>query len=100
MLVNQTGGCLDDFYSMVVIQALIKILKDPSLHEHHMVTVQAITFNFTFLGMRCVPFIPQVLPTLIHVIRNCESINREVNLSYESLTFHSLDLTFSNLEIL
>ena len=52
-------------------------MKDPSLSQHHMMVVQAVTFIFTHFGPRCIPFIPQVLPAYLSVIRSSESVFKE-----------------------
>lgn len=72
MLVNMSDQ-YDDFYSAIAITSLIKIMKDQSLIQHHTSAVQAVTFIFMRLGVRCVPYIQHVLPTFINVIRNSGS---------------------------
>ena len=56
----------EDYYPNVAVGALMKILKDPSLSIHHSAVVQAVMYIFKTLGLKCVPFLPQVrvvLPT-------------------------------------
>ncbi|PIK33483.1 putative serine/threonine-protein kinase mTOR-like [Apostichopus japonicus] len=52
-------------------------MKDPSLANHHTGVVQAITFIFKSLGVKCVQFLPQIMPTYIYVIRTCDPGIRE-----------------------
>lgn len=63
----------DDFYPAIALSSLIKIMRDKSLTNYYTVAVQAVTFIFMRLGVRCVPYIQHVLPTFINVIRNAES---------------------------
>jgi FKBP12-rapamycin complex-associated protein len=63
----------DDFYPAIALSSLIKIMRDKSLSNYYTVAVQAVTFIFMRLGVRCVPYIQHVLPTFINVIRNAES---------------------------
>lgn len=63
----------DDFYPAIALSSLIKIMRDKSLSNYYTVAVQAVTFIFMRLGIRCVPYIQHVLPTFINVIRNAES---------------------------
>lgn len=63
----------DDFYPAIALSSLIKIMRDKSLNNYYTVAVQAVTFIFMRLGVRCVPYIQHVLPTFITVIRNAES---------------------------
>jgi len=53
-------GSNEDYYPMVAIRALMKILKDSALSAHHTNAVQGIMYIFKALGLRCVPFLPQV----------------------------------------
>lgn len=81
MLVNMGNLPLDEFYPAVAIVTLMRILRDPSLSNHHTMVVQAVTFIFKSLGLKCVQFLPQVMPTFLNVIRVCDASIREVQLS-------------------
>ena len=50
----------EDYFPSIAIQALMRILKDPSLSAHHTAVVQAVMYIFKTLGLKCVPFLPQV----------------------------------------
>ena len=78
MLVNMGNLPLDEFYPAVAIVTLMRILRDPSLSNHHTMVVQAVTFIFKSLGLKCVQFLPQVMPTFLNVIRVCDASIREV----------------------
>ena len=69
---------LDEFYPAVAMVTLMRILRDPSLSNHHTMVVQAVTFIFKSLGLKCVQFLPQVMPTFLNVIRVCDASIREV----------------------
>ncbi|KAG9481906.1 hypothetical protein GDO78_010897 [Eleutherodactylus coqui] len=77
MLVNMGNLPLDEFYPAVSVVTLMRILRDQSLSNHHTMVVQAITFIFKSLGLKCVQFLPQVMPTFLSVIRLCDSNVRE-----------------------
>uniref|UniRef100_A0A8C6M5E7 Serine/threonine-protein kinase TOR n=1 Tax=Nothobranchius furzeri TaxID=105023 RepID=A0A8C6M5E7_NOTFU len=77
MLVNMGNLPLDEFYPAVAIVTLMRILRDPSLSNHHSMVVQAVTFIFKSLGLKCVQFLPQVMPTFLNVIRVCDASIRE-----------------------
>ncbi|XP_065842793.1 serine/threonine-protein kinase mTOR-like [Oscarella lobularis] len=66
MLINMPGASLEDFYSAVAISALMKILKDVNLSDQHTFVIQAVTFIFKSLGMKCVQFLPQIMPPLLN----------------------------------
>ncbi|XP_075695475.1 serine/threonine-protein kinase mTOR isoform X1 [Rhinoderma darwinii] len=77
MLVNMGNLPLDEFYPAVSVVTLMRILRDQSLSNHHTMVVQAITFIFKSLGLKCVQFLPQVMPTFLSVIRLCDNNARE-----------------------
>lgn len=54
------GTSSDDYYQNVAINALISILKDPSLSTHHHAVIEAVMYMFKTQGLRCVTFLPQV----------------------------------------
>lgn len=80
MLVNMGNLPLDEFYPAVAIVTLMRILRDPSLSNHHTMVVHAVTFIFKSLGLKCVQFLPQVMPTFLNVIRVCDASIREVGI--------------------
>lgn len=77
MLVNMSTSTLDEYYPAIAISILMKIMRDPALARHHFMVVQAVTFIFTSLGIKCVPYIPQVIPSLLNVIKTAESSFRD-----------------------
>ena len=51
MLVNMSATTtLEEFYPAAAIATLMRIIRDPSLSQHHTMVVQAITFIFKSLG--------------------------------------------------
>ena len=71
MLVRMgTSTGLDDFYPSVAIATLMKIIRDPTLAMHHTEVVKAVTFIFKALGIKSVPYIAQVIPSvrIIHIL--------------------------------
>ncbi|WOK94449.1 serine/threonine-protein kinase TOR [Canna indica] len=62
----------EDYYSQVAISSLMRILRDPSLSSYHQKVVGSILFIFKSMGLGCVPYLPKVLPDLLHAIRTCE----------------------------
>ncbi|KAI8819891.1 armadillo-type protein [Fimicolochytrium jonesii] len=61
----------DEYYPTVAINALMKILKDPSLSIHHTAVIQAVMYIFKTLGLKCVPFLPQIMPPFLSMMRSC-----------------------------
>lgn len=76
MLVNM-GNMLEEYYPAVAISTLMKILRDPNLSQHHTNVVQAVTFIFKSLGIKCVPYLSQVLPNLLNNIRTADTNKRD-----------------------
>ncbi|XP_038044243.1 serine/threonine-protein kinase mTOR-like [Patiria miniata] len=77
MLVNMGSATLEEFYPAVAIATLMRIMRDSSLANHHTGVVQGITFIFKSLGVKCVQFLPQIMPTYLNVIRTCDAGIRE-----------------------
>ena len=51
----------DEYYQTVAINALLSILKDQSLSGQHHKVIEAIMSIFKTQGLKCAPFLPQVL---------------------------------------
>lgn len=58
-----------DYYPTVVINALLQILKDHSLVQHHAAVIEAIMNIFRTLGLECVSFLDRIVPAFLQVIR-------------------------------
>lgn len=63
----------EEYYPTVAINNLTKILKDPSLSMHHNKVIQAIMYIFQTLGLRCVSFLPLIIPGMINVMHTCQT---------------------------
>ena len=61
----------EEYYPTVVINSLMNMLKDPSLGQHHSSVIEAIMNIFKTLGLKCVTFIPPIIPGFIAVTRSC-----------------------------
>jgi FKBP12-rapamycin complex-associated protein len=59
-----------EYYPTVVINALLQILKDQSLVQHHAVVIEAIMNIFRTLGLDCVSFLDKIIPAFLSVIRS------------------------------
>lgn len=77
MLVNMSSSTLEEYYPAIAIATLMRIIRDPTLSQHHTMVVQAVTFIFKSLGIKCVPYISQVLPSFLNVVRTADVNFRE-----------------------
>ncbi|MCL4120666.1 UNVERIFIED_CONTAM: hypothetical protein GTU68_051307, partial [Idotea baltica] len=68
MLVNMNYSSLEEFYPACAIAVLMKVIKDPTLVQHQHEVVRAVTFIFKSLGVKGVPYLSRVIPSLLHVI--------------------------------
>ncbi|KAG0649662.1 Serine threonine-kinase tor2 [Hyphodiscus hymeniophilus] len=59
-----------EYFPTVVINALLNILKDISLVQHHAVVIEAIMSIFRTLGLECVSFLDKIIPAFLSVIRS------------------------------
>jgi hypothetical protein len=55
-----SSAAADDYFQTVVITALLAILKDQALSNHHPTVIEAIMSIFKTQGLKCVTFLPQV----------------------------------------
>ncbi|WEW59078.1 phosphatidylinositol kinase- protein kinase tor1 [Emydomyces testavorans] len=61
----------EEYYPTVVINTLLQnILSESSLAQYHSAVIDAIVTIFKTLGLKCVPFLGQIIPAFISVIRN------------------------------
>ncbi|CAL4086221.1 unnamed protein product, partial [Meganyctiphanes norvegica] len=77
MLVNLNYSSLEEFYPACAIAMLMKVIKDPTLAQHHNEVVRAVTFIFKSLGVKGVPYLAQVIPSLLSVIRQSDASFRD-----------------------
>ncbi|KAH3893902.1 hypothetical protein DPMN_018054 [Dreissena polymorpha] len=78
MLANMSASAtLEEFYPAIAIATLMRIIRDPTLSKHHTMVVQAITFIFKSLGIKCVSYIQQVIPAYLTVIRPADQNFRD-----------------------
>ncbi|KAI1177064.1 TOR kinase [Nemania sp. FL0916] len=59
-----------EYYPTVVINALLNILKDQSLAQHHASVIEAIMNIFRTLGLECVSFLDRIIPAFLLVIKS------------------------------
>lgn len=79
MLANMSASStLEEIYPAIAIATLMRIIRDPTLSQHHTMVVQAITFIFKSLGIKCVPYIQQVIPAYLTVLKTADPNFREV----------------------
>lgn len=77
LLMQGMSPSADEYYPTVVITTLMGLLKDPSLVNHHNAIAQAVLHIFKSLGLKCVPFLNQIVPGLLGVIRTSSHVMAE-----------------------
>ncbi|KZV74520.1 atypical/PIKK/FRAP protein kinase [Peniophora sp. CONT] len=68
-LAYASSSASDDYYQAVVIHALLAILKDTALQTHHHIVIEAIMSIFKTQGLKCVTFLPDIVPAFCTVAR-------------------------------
>ena len=69
----------EDYYPTVVMNTLMQtVLKDTSLSQYHSAVIEAIVTIFKTLGLKCVPFLGQIIPSFITVIRSAPPTRLEL----------------------
>ncbi|KAI9303923.1 armadillo-type protein [Cunninghamella echinulata] len=71
LLMMGIGPSSEDYYPQVVMHSLMKILRDPSLSQHHYPVIEAIMSIFKTLGLKVVQFLPLVIPGFLSLMRSC-----------------------------
>ncbi|KAG2011794.1 atypical/PIKK/FRAP protein kinase [Coprinopsis cinerea AmutBmut pab1-1] len=66
---HPTSSSSDDYFQTVVITSLLAILKDQSLSSHHHTVIEAIMSIFKTQGLKCVTFLPQIIPAFAAITR-------------------------------
>ncbi|GHJ88255.1 hypothetical protein NliqN6_4657 [Naganishia liquefaciens] len=69
LLMNSGGTSPDEFYQRVAINALVQVLHDPTNTTHHWAAVEALMLIFKTQGLKCVSYLPQIMPALLSVVR-------------------------------
>ncbi|PSN67313.1 ARM repeat-containing protein [Corynespora cassiicola Philippines] len=59
----------EEYYPTIVINTLMGLLKDTSLVQFHSAVVDAVMNIYATMGLKCVPFLNQVVPGFLQVIR-------------------------------
>ncbi|KAH9940814.1 atypical/PIKK/FRAP protein kinase [Epithele typhae] len=79
---NLTGvsTASDDYYQTVAINSLLNVLKDQSLNAHHHKVIEAIMSIFKIQGLKCVSFLPQIIPAFASVARTSGSRYQDFHL--------------------
>ncbi|EEB07941.2 phosphatidylinositol kinase Tor1 [Schizosaccharomyces japonicus yFS275] len=67
-----------EFYASVSVSVLMVILKDPSLSMHHSSVVQAVMHICSHVGSKSFVFLPQVIPTYLHVMQSLSPSSSEL----------------------
>ncbi|KZF22892.1 phosphatidylinositol 3-kinase tor2 [Xylona heveae TC161] len=70
LIMNGLTPSNDEYYPTVVINTLMGVLKDTSLSQYHSAVIDAIMNIFKTLGLKCVPFLGQIIPGFVGVIRS------------------------------
>lgn len=66
------------YYPTVVLNTLMHtVLKDNSLAQYHSAVIEAIVNIFRTLGLKCVPFLGQIIPSFVTVIRSAPATRLE-----------------------
>ena len=69
----------EEYYPTVVMNTLMhNVLRDGSLSQYHPSVIEAIVTIFKTLGLKCVPFLGQIIPTFITVVRNAPQTRLEL----------------------
>ncbi|PNS15729.1 hypothetical protein CAC42_4181 [Sphaceloma murrayae] len=77
LIMNGMTPSNDDYYPTIVIQTLVGMLREQSLAQYHISTVDALMSIYQTLGLKCVSFLGQVVPGILHVLNEGDEKRRE-----------------------
>lgn len=80
------GPSHEEYYPTVAFHALLSILRDTSLSNHHAAVVEAVMYIFNSLRLRCVAFLPQVIPAFLSAMRNSQPGSLTEKYYFENLS--------------
>ena len=63
----------EEYYPTIAIASLLRILLDGRLSQHHHMCVRAMLFIYQTMGVKCVGFLPYVLPAVLAQVRAADS---------------------------
>ncbi|KAI6896641.1 TOR1 phosphatidylinositol 3-kinase, partial [Hortaea werneckii] len=66
----------EEYYPTVVINTLMQMLKEDTLRQYHSSAVEAVMSIYATMGMKCVPFLPTVVPGIVSVLKEAQSDDR------------------------
>ncbi|KIM74515.1 hypothetical protein PILCRDRAFT_801024 [Piloderma croceum F 1598] len=69
-----------DYYQTVVIAALLDTLKDQALSSQHHTVIEVVMSIFKTQGLKCVTFLPQIIPAFAAVTRSSTARLQEFHL--------------------
>ncbi|KAI8848058.1 FAT domain-containing protein [Chytridium lagenaria] len=75
----------EEYYPTVVIEALMRILRDATLSAYHPAVIEAVTNFFKGFGLKGVPFLPTIMPVFLTMMRSTPT---------DMLDFHLKQLAF------
>jgi len=70
----------DEYYPTVAINALMRVLRDPTAVALHGKAVKALFRILEAMGLNFVPFLPKVVPVLLQLTRSADDRNRRKEL--------------------
>jgi len=60
----------EDYYPKIVFLTLMhNVLRDPSLAQYHSAVIEAIVQIFKTLGLKCIPYLAEIIPSFVAVMR-------------------------------
>lgn len=67
------GSAAEEYFPTVAVNALVDILRDRTLGQYHTTVVQSLMMICKNLRLRCVMYLPQIMPPLMAIIEECET---------------------------
>ena len=77
LIIQRLSPAQEEYYPKIVFTTLLhNVLQDPSLAQFHSNVIEAIVSIFKVLGTRCIPYLPDIIPCFMTIIKNTTSANQ------------------------
>ncbi|KAH8916272.1 hypothetical protein BT69DRAFT_1340381 [Atractiella rhizophila] len=97
LLLANIGPSHEDYYPTITFAALLSILRDSGLSNHHTAVVEAIMYIFKSLRLKCVQFLKEVVPAVVGAVRTSpaalhatyvENLSKLIDISKQHVRVH------------
>ncbi|KZT51925.1 phosphatidylinositol 3-kinase [Calocera cornea HHB12733] len=80
-LMNTAGATSEEYFQTVAMNSLVNLLQDSSFSDRHTNVIESILAIYRTQGLKCVAFLPHIIPAFLAVIRSPAATAHEFYIS-------------------